>query len=301
MNLCTSTLPGYNFYQSLDIAASAGYTGIELRVSNQYHKPLEELISSGEKVKREINAAGLDLAVLNSYIPIEDQSSISNLLSVAQTMEIPKVRAVLPRAANAEVANHARIKEGIPAYSSSLNAHELVRSVKLRLLEIEKEAKLRNVKVLLELHWGTIMSSFTAAYMLVNDLDSKHIGITFDPANMVVEGKEDWEYGLSLIKNYISNVHVKNVSWSLTKEGYVWHWSPINKGMLDWSYLIFLLMSIDYLGDYAMEDFLIPSDAVKNATLHLSQNLKIFEEEMLTRTFYPRVSNFELHSCKIAV
>ena len=55
--------------------------------------------------------------------------------------------------------------------------------------------------VLLEIHWGTVMSSCTSAHALVRDLDPDAIAITFDPANMVIEGKEDWEYGIELLRD----------------------------------------------------------------------------------------------------
>jgi sugar phosphate isomerase/epimerase len=154
----------------------------------------------------------------------------------------------------------------------------LLDRLKLALVHLESRARTAGVQVLLELHWGTVMSSFSSAYLLVRELDPRFIGITFDPANMIVEGKEDWEYGLSLICDYIANVHVKNVSWKLTDEGWTWEWSEMHQGMLDWPHLIFLIRQTGYRGHCAIEDFRVPCDSVENAVRHISEVRGIYQE-----------------------
>jgi len=278
MNLCTSTLFGYDFDSVLEIASESGCKGIELRVADNCHKSLEELTLAGSYIKNTILKSGLNPAVLNSYISIEDEYSVSKLLHAAVTMEVPQVRVVLPLAANAAVRMQARIKEGIPSYESKLKPRELINQLKLTIGHLEGRARSAGVKVLLELHWGTVMSSFTSAYLLLKEFDSDYIGITFDPANMEVEGKEDWEYGLSLISDYVSNVHVKNVSWKKTEEGWIWEWSGLKEGMLDWSNLVLLLNKVGYKGDYAIEDFCMPGNNKPEAKKYISQFQKDFEE-----------------------
>ncbi|HHH44121.1 MAG TPA: sugar phosphate isomerase/epimerase [Gammaproteobacteria bacterium] len=277
MNLCTSTLPGFDFQQSLDIAVASGCSGIELRVADSYHQSLGELTGNGPRVARTVADAGLKLAVLNSYIPIEDEPAVDALIDAARRMQVPQVRVVLPRAAHAAVASQANISEAIPSYQSHLGPHELINALKLSLSRLEEQAGNAGIRVLLELHWGTVMSSFSSAFMLVRDLDPGHVGITFDPANMMVEGKEDWEYGLSLISNHIANVHVKNVSWRVSEEGWTWEWAAMQQGMLDWPYLIFLIRESGYTGDCAIEDFRVPRDSVDSAIRHVREIRKVYE------------------------
>ncbi len=277
MNLCTSTLSGFDFQQSLEIAVASECSGIELRVADSYHKSLGELAESGACVAKTVGDTGLKLAVLNSYIPIEDAHAVDTLIDVARVMQVPQVRVVLPRAARAAVASQACINEGIPSYQSHLKPHELINKLKISLLRVEQKAGEAGVQVLLELHWGTVMSSFSSAFMLVRDLDPQHVGITFDPANMMVEGKEDWEYGLALISDYIANVHVKNVSWKVTDEGWTWEWAAMQQGMLDWPYLIFLMHQCSYEGDCAIEDFRVPCDNMENAIMHVRDIRKTYK------------------------
>jgi sugar phosphate isomerase/epimerase len=280
MNLCTSTLPGFNFEQALEIASLSGCRGIELRIADEHHLSLENALSNGVSISRAIKARNLEQSVLNSYIAVEDTQAVDQLIYSAQIMQTPKIRVVLPRAAHAAVAQQARINEGIPAYESDYHPAEIINRLRSCLANLEVKAQRAGVQILLELHWGTVMSSFTSAYLLVKDLDPDWIGITFDPANMLVEGKEDWEFGLRLLGKHIANVHVKNVVWKPSAEGWTWCWAPLKQGMIDWVELTSLLNQAGYQGDYAIEDFLAPQDYAKNSIEHI-KNLRETLQEML--------------------
>ncbi len=290
MNLCTSTLPGFSFDTVLDIAELSGSQGIELRIADAYHISIENALTNGVSIFRAVKARNLALSVLNSYIAIEDTQAVDNLIYAAKIMETPKVRVVLPRAAQAAVAQQARINEGIPAYESHYKPTEIIDRLRICLANLEVKAKRAGIKILLELHWGTVMSSFTSAYLLVKDLDPDWIGITFDPANMLVEGKEDWEFGLRLLDKYIANVHVKNVVWKPSAEGWTWCWAPLKEGMIDWLELTTLLNQTGYEGDYAIEDFLAPQENAKNTIKHI-KNLT----ETLQQMVDVRISDIPLY------
>lgn len=93
--------------------------------------------------------------------------------------------------------------------------------------------------------------------MLTSLVLKKFGAVTFDPANVVIEGKEDWDYGIALLSPYIQNVHVKNVIWNSQFVKTHWNWSPIQVGVLNWAEIISTLIRNGYNGDYAMEDFLL--------------------------------------------
>jgi len=284
MNLCTSTLPGFDFNQALEIASLSGCQGIELRIADEYHVSLKEALRNGSSIYRTVKEKNLDLAVLNSYISVEDVDAVDQLINAARIMRTPQVRVVLPRAAHAAVARQARINEGIPAYKSDYQPAEIIVRLRRCLQKLEAKAERAGVQVLLELHWGTVMSSFTSAYLLVKDLNPEWIGITFDPANMLVEGKEDWEFGLGLLGRHIANVHVKNVVWKQSEEGWTWCWTSLEQGMIDWAELTSLLNQIGYKGNYAIEDFLVPQEYAKNTIKHI-KNLTETLQEMVESHF----------------
>lgn len=287
MNLCTSVLPKFSFNEAVDIAIQSAYQGIELRVNDNFHKSLEELDQEGFFLRRKLERAGLAVPVLNSYLPVDDEGSVDQLLQVAEKMGVPKVRLVLPRGCHASVARLAQVNEIIPSYEASQEPQQLMVSLRKTLRQLERKAYKAGVQVLLELHWGTVMSSFSSAYCLVNDLDPDCIAITFDPANMMVEGKEDWEFGIKLIRSHLANVHVKNMNWKQTSNGWAWGWAPLNRGMVDWNELISLLQQNGYTGDYAMEDFLVPNADRESAITYLRQARTEFHEIFL-RAAAPR-------------
>lgn len=271
LNLCTSVLPNFSFEDAVEIASSARFSGVELRVNDNYHVSLKQLESEGLFIRHQLEHAGLQVPVLNSYIPVNDQKSVDRLIRVSQEMGVPKARVVLPRSCQAMVTRQSKTKEIIPSYQALEEPEALITNLKRILHHLEHKADQAGVKLLLELHWGTVMSSFSGAYLLMHDLNPDCIAITFDPANMMVEGKEDWEFGLKLIQSQVANVHVKNMTWESSDSGWSWQWSPTTEGMVDWAELIFLLESNHYFGDYAIEDFLVPNNSKEAAIVYLSE------------------------------
>ena len=269
INLCAAVLPGFTFSEMIDVASSAGFSGIEMRVHDDGHKNLVELEKEGAFIARRLEKAQLNVPVLNSYCAVDDDAVVDRLLKCCQEMNIPKVRLVLPRSCQASVSRQANISELLPSYSSVQEPFFLMKSLRHTLRTLEKKALKYGVKVLLELHWGTVMSSFSSAYFLLADIDPELVSITFDPANMMVEGKEDWEFGLKLIQPHLDNVHVKNMSWFVANKQWQWAWSSLTEGMVDWYELTQLLTTQKYSGDYAVEDFLVPQDSLVAAVDYL--------------------------------
>lgn len=278
LNLCTAVLPDFSFEDAVETAAIAGYRGIELRVGDRGHKSLDELSQRGGFIKRHITQTGLQVPILNSYIPVNHEAAVDQLIYCCQKMAVPQARLVLPRSCQAAVAQRTKLNEVIPSYAEEKSPREIVDDLRKQLRQIERKAAQAGIKLLLELHWGTVMSSFSSAYWLTQDLNPNHIGITFDPANMMVEGKEDWEFGLQLIRPHLANVHVKNMIWAFDYRGWAWRWTPITQGMVSWSELILLLTHQGYLGDYAIEDFTTPNNSKQSAIRHLSWARLQFEE-----------------------
>ncbi len=275
-NLCTAVLPGFDFDQMAAVVKTAQFKTIELRVHEYGHKSLDELEHQGLDVIRKLEKDEIEVQVLNSYLPIEENAKVDRMLNVCHNMGVPRVRLVLPRSCKASVSRQANIRELLPSYEPRKQPAELMVSLRSCLKDIERKARLRNLQVLLELHWGTVMSSFSSAYFLLADLDPRYIALTFDPANMVVEGKEDWEFGIKLVQDHISNVHVKNTSWILKDESWQWGWSGIDKGMVDWRQLLNLLYMNGYDGAYALEDFLVPQTGIDTAAAHLMRQRELF-------------------------
>jgi len=86
---------------------------------------------------------------------------------------------------------------------------------------------------------------------------------------MVIEGKEDWEYGIELLRTHLANVHIKNASWVRQAGNWTWQWDGLQQGMVEWPQLFRLLAARGYRGMLSMEDFLVPR-SYEAALEHLS-------------------------------
>jgi sugar phosphate isomerase/epimerase len=278
INLCTSVLRGCSCKQAIEIAGEAGFDGIELRVNDDGHASLDLLEQHGALLRERLDITGLSLPVLSSYIGIHDAPNVNRLLACAQRLAVPMVRLALPGAMSSAVARLSCEGEGIPSYRCSLRARDLIHSVRQRLSYLQSRAADSGVRILIELHWGTVMSSFTAAALLLDGIDPATIALTFDPANMIVEGREDWEFGLQLNTRHIANVHVKNAAWTAGAGMARWGWTAIADGMVDWRRMIGYLYEIGYSGDYSIEDFLTPRTSPAAAAAYLGEKRLEFLE-----------------------
>jgi sugar phosphate isomerase/epimerase len=273
VNLCTSTLAAFTLEDALRLAQSTGYEGVELRVHGNCHVSLQDLQRRCVEIKRQVEAHQLELRVYNTYFGVNEPGAIEAMIDICSRTGVKYFRATLPLAGVAAVRNRGTDRAIVPSYREGMAPAELLRTVRLTLKHLARRTKLAGVCALLEIHWGTVMSSFTSAHALVRDLDPEAIAITFDPANMVIEGKEDWEYGLDLLRDYVANVHIKNASW-LRKDGHwTWQWDGLQQGMVEWPQLFRLLAARGYRGMLAMEDFLVPR-SYEAAQEHLSALLR---------------------------
>jgi sugar phosphate isomerase/epimerase len=269
VNICTSTLAAFALEDALSLAQSAGYEGIELRVHGNCHVSLQELQRRSGEIKRQVEAHQVDLRVYHTYFGVNEPGAIEAMIDICSRTGVKYFRATLPLAGVAAVRNLGTDRAVVPSYREGMAPAELLRTVRRTLQHLARRTKLAGVCALLEIHWGTVMSSFTSAHALVRDLDPEAIAITFDPANMVIEGKEDWEYGLDLLRDCVANVHIKNASW-LRKDGHwTWQWDGLQQGMVEWPQLFRLLAARGYRGMLAMEDFLVPR-SYEAALEHLS-------------------------------
>jgi len=269
VNLCTSTLAAFALEDALRLAQSAGYEGVELRIHGNCHVSLQELQRRCVEIKRQVEAHQLELCVYNTYFGVNEPGAIEAMIDICSRTGVKYFRATLPLAGVAAVRNLGMDRAVVPSYRDGMAPADLLRTVRLTLQHLACRTKLAGVCALLEIHWGTVMSSFTSAHALVRDLDPEAIAITFDPANMVIEGKEDWEYGLDLLRECVANVHIKNASWIRKNGQWTWQWDGLQQGMVEWPQLFGLLAARGYRGMLALEDFHVPR-AYDPALEHLS-------------------------------
>lgn len=278
LNLCSSVLSKLPLEEVLTIASKVGINGLELKIHEHEHRSINYILNNGQFLKKQISKKNLEISVLNSYCPAEDIESVDKLIECSKILQVKKIRLVLPITSGSSALLQSRHEVTIPSYDSGLRPVRLLGHLKQVFETLEKKAYEAGITFLFETHWGTVMSSFSSVYTLLKDFDFNYLGITFDPANMIIEGKEDWEFGIALVAPYIKNVHVKNVMWDFNHHGISWNWSPIQLGCLNWAELMGILTSNGYTGDYAIEDFLLTDLENNHAMIQLKESVEFISD-----------------------
>lgn len=117
------------------------------------------------------------------------------------------------------------------------------------------------VKIIYEIHVGTIAVSASRAIELLNNFDPNHIGAIFDVPNMIRVGLEDSKMGLELLGPYLAHVHIGNATPVQTQRDatgsmhWQWDFCDLREGMADIPQIIQDLKDVGYQGYISLEEF----------------------------------------------
>eukprot|EP01045_Picozoa_sp_COSAG04_P005930 COSAG04_NODE_283_length_18154_cov_432.957020_8_plen_234_part_00 len=64
------------------------------------------------------------------------------------------------------------------------------------------------VKIIVEMHGGTLHPSASLAHRIVSNFSSDNIGVIYDPQNMVMDGFETTPLAIQLLGDYLAHVHI---------------------------------------------------------------------------------------------
>ena len=252
----TVCLPDVSVEEAVDRLVEWGYDGVEWRVVNQ--KPAEapgfwsgnlctvsfdEVLDRAADLRKRCEKAGLAISGIASYVKCDDLAGTERALEAAARMGAPQARI------------------GVPGYDGSVNYRRLFDEALKQYAGVEKLAARHGVRANIELHMGNITPSASAGYRFVSRFDPKHVGIIYDPGNMVVEGFENWKLGIELLGEYLATVHVKNAAWKRTERGpqdqqlYQREWVGLREGQVNWAEVMNALKACGYDGWLSLEDF----------------------------------------------
>ena len=229
---------GYTVPAAIELLARLGYDGVEWRVRNDFHLPLNGLAEKAEEIKTLCQQAGLAIPILSTYLPLQEVSAIATVLSSAAAIGCPMVRVAAP------------------AYDGTVAYPELLAQACGQLAQLEPLCRQTGVKVTVAMHMNNIAPSASAALRLVEGFDPACIGVVLDPGNMACEGRENWLMGLQILGPYLAHVHVKNGGWFYSdEEGWRFGWLPLTEGLVNWGEVLALLTRVGYGGWLSVEDF----------------------------------------------
>jgi sugar phosphate isomerase/epimerase len=240
-------LPDYRREEAAAKVAEIGYTGIEWTVGypdrvfdsgEEWHVSLTNLEQDAPRAREVAEKHGLETASLGTGSDTGDLEKIERLMKAAQVMGAPMLRI------------------GSAGYDGSTHYDELRRKVTEDYRTIAQMAADHGVKALIELHGRTICPSASAAMRIVEHFSPDHVGVIFDPGNMVTEGMENWRMGVEMLGPYLAHVHAKNMLWEFDQER-GWHWdnASLEGGIADFEMIVQALHDYGYEGYLNLEDF----------------------------------------------
>ena len=191
----TAVLPELTREQVVEKLRVHGYDGVEWRVHEDYHISPKELVARARDVKRLVDAHGLEVSCLTGYAPIADIAQQRWFAEACAVMACPRYR------------------PGAVIYDGTRHYGELYQATVDALGKVVETVSTFGVKPVIETHFGTIAPSAGLAYRLVQHFDPGKIGVNYDPANLIIEGRESWQMGLELLGPYLDYVHAKNIAW----------------------------------------------------------------------------------------
>jgi len=240
-------LPDYHRDEAAAKVAEIGYTGIEWTVGYQdrvfdsgqeWHVSLTDLEEDAPRAKEVADRYGLEIPSLGTSADTADLQKIERLMKAAQVMGAPMLRI------------------GSAGYDGSMHYDELRHKVVEDYRIIERMAADHGVKALIELHSRTICPSASAALRIVEHFSPQHVGVIFDPGNMVLEGMENWRMGVQMLGPYLAHVHAKNMCWKHDEQkGWYWDNASLEGGIADFEMIVQALHDYGYEGYLNLEDF----------------------------------------------
>jgi len=232
----TVLFPDRGLDEVFQLLSRLGYDGVELRVKEDYHVAPDQLLSCVGRLTALMSRTGLEVPVLGTYLPVTDLETLLPVFEAADRLGAKGVRVSLG-----------------PPLDGTRSYWEVLAEAQRGVEALVKAIRPFLAKALLEIHFRTAIASPSLAYLLLKPFDPARVGVIYDPANMIIEGREDWRLGLDVIGDFLAHVHVKNTAWYREK-GWAWRWEELATGIVDWGEMIRILSAHGYAGYLSNEN-----------------------------------------------
>jgi len=259
---CTSVmLPRYGLDETFDKLAEYGFDGVELRCrynpEDETAEPSfwgrhlsdvspDNVVDKTPQIRAAVARTGVRVAALAPSCLVDQGEIIHKLFKGPLAIDPdnpPMVRIGAPR--------HDRTQPYLPQFAAA-------RAGFAALVEVAREY---GVKVLYEIHVGTVAVSCSRTNELLRDLDPNHIGAIYDIPNMIRVGLEDSRMGMELLGPHLAHCHIGNgtpVPGERDETGGVkWQWEfrDLREGVADIAQIVQDFQDVGYEGYLSLEEF----------------------------------------------
>ena len=261
LSVTSVMLPRWNLETTFSKLAEHGYHGVEQRCRYNPEDPNvapsnwgrhltdvspDNIVDKAPQIRALAKKTGVRVCAIAPNFTYDQTDIIEKIFKGAKAIDPdhpPLIRIGAKR--------HDRTKPYIPQFLDA-------RAGFAHLVEI---ARAHGVKVIYEIHVGTIAVSASRTIELLEDLDPNHIGAIFDVPNMIRVGLEDSKMGLELLGPYLAHVHIGNgvpVPTERNAQGQMqwkWDFNALSEGVANIAQIIQDLKDVTYQGYLSLEEF----------------------------------------------
>jgi len=271
MNLSVTSvmLPRWTLEETFENLAAFGYDGLELRcrynAEDSKAAPSfwgrhvadvspDNLVERAPEIRELSERTGIKVCALAPAVRLGDWPHLEKLAQGALA-----IAPDAPPMIRVQAAGHDRKKPYQPQFLAARSGFA----------ELVERAREWGVKIVYEIHVGTVAVSAARTYELLRDLDPTHIGAIYDVPNMCRVGLEDSRMGLELLGPYVAHVHIGNakpVAGELTEAGvtpWKFDFCDLRDGVANIAQIVGDFQAVGYQGYLSLEDFGPGDDAEK--------------------------------------
>ena len=269
LSLTSVMLPRWDLETTFTKLGEYGYDGIELRCRYNPDDPNAEPANWGRHLTDVSPDNILDKAAQIRELSQKTGVRVAALAPNFTYNQIDIIEKIFRGAKAIDADNPPLIRIGAQRHDRTkpyINQFLGARAGFADLVEIARD---HGVKVIYEIHVGTIAVSASRTIELLRDFDPNHIGAIWDVPNMIRVGLEDSKMGLELLGPYLAHCHIGNATPEATERDangqmqWKWNFSDLREGMANIPQIIQDLKDVNYDGYLSLEEFGPGDDDVK--------------------------------------
>ncbi len=250
----TNGLKKYTIHQIVDMAVKLKLDGIEWGLP-QYEDALREIRQMSELTA----TAGLEVVSYINGPKLWKKDDMTRWAEMIAAVGGKSLRVSHPWIAwNYKESLH--IKE---------SWHEIFKLAKDALPDVVELSRKTNVRFLLEMHSGALTASSLSAVKLLEDVDPRHVGVIYDPANTILEGNMRPRCDVEVLGKYLAYVHAKNLIFAFTgkfteepvrRAAWEYKLTHLPYGIVDYLEVFFALKTGGFNGYVSSEEYFQDGD-----------------------------------------
>jgi sugar phosphate isomerase/epimerase len=260
----TVFLPHLTLLEQAQVLSRLGYDGMELRVRRispeqrakaepspwGYHVndlTPENFVAKAAEIRQVLGDHGLALAGIASAASCTELDQVRLLIEGAFAAGAPFIRVAAAAGYRPDGSQDywQVFGETVAGYA--------------RVLQISRGS---GVRIVLEIHAGTIHCSASLAHRIVSHFSPAEVGVIYDPQNMVRDGFETTALAIQLLGPYLAHCHVGGhrplpPTERDAKGTAQWRWEgcPMAEGLFDFPTMMAQLRRVGYRHFVSVEDF----------------------------------------------